>query len=129
MGGRAHRVGVYAGRDGAGARRPEEQSVCDVALMNNHDLLYRPLISGVSITNERIGEPGTLGYIAKDALGGFWLVSAYHVLCNTDLSPSLGGESIYQPAAVAPEFRVATTRVTRANANLDCAAAQIAAGV
>jgi hypothetical protein len=58
-----------------------------------------------------------------------WIVSAYHVLCNASLIAYISDEAVYQPAAVAPENRVATTRAARANADLDCAAAQLDAGI
>lgn len=97
--------------------------------MPNSDLAFRPLIAGTSILNARVNEPGTLGYIASDDAGGLWIVSAYHVLCNSSLLPFAADEVIYQPAAVAPENQVAITQASRANANLDCAAAQLIAGI
>jgi len=97
--------------------------------MSNSDLAFRPLLAGTSILNGRVNEPGTLGYIASDDAGGRWLISAYHVLCNSSLLPSTADEVIYQPAAVAPENRIAVTRAARADVNLDCAAAQLDAGV
>ncbi len=93
--------------------------------MSNPDLNFRPVISGTSILNARVNEPGTLGYIAADDAGALWVVSAYHVLCNSTLLPYTADESIYQPAAVTPEFAIALTSAARANPNLDCAAAQL----
>jgi hypothetical protein len=97
--------------------------------MSNADLAFRPLLAGTGILNARVNEPGTLGYIAADDVGELWIVSAYHVLCNAGLVAYASDETIYQPAAVAPENRIATTRAARANADLDCAAAQLDAGI
>ncbi|MEO6802276.1 MAG: hypothetical protein ABI197_03415 [Granulicella sp.] len=97
--------------------------------MNNADLRYRPVLAGISIVNARIGEPGTLGYIAADGDGALWIVSAYHVLCGAALESYIADEAIYQPAAAAPENRIAVTRATRANAALDCAAALLDLGI
>lgn len=97
--------------------------------MSNSDLAFRPLLAGTSILNARVNEPGTLGYIASDDSGGLWLISAYHVLCNSSLLAYTTDEVIYQPAAAAPENGVAVTRAARADVNLDCAAAQLDAGV
>lgn len=97
--------------------------------MSNSDLNFRPIISGTSILNARVNEPGTLGYIAADDVGALWIVSAYHVLCNSTLLPYTADESIYQPAAITPEYRIALTSATRANPQLDCAAAQLLPGI
>lgn len=97
--------------------------------MSNPDLNFRPIISGTSILNARVNEPGTLGYIATDNAGDLWIVSAYHVLCDPALLPYSADEPIYQPAAVAPEYRIATTSATHANPDLDCAAAQLIPGI
>src|SRR5579871_1214929 len=97
--------------------------------MSNRDLNFRPIISGTSILNARVNEPGTLGYIATDAAGGLWIVSAYHVLCNSALLHYTVDEPIYQPAAIAPEYKIAITSATRANPQLDCAAAQLLPGL
>jgi hypothetical protein len=93
--------------------------------MNNADLLYRPLICGISLFNGRLGEPGTLGYFGRDPAGNTWLISAYHVLCNPTATPYAADEAIYQPAAVLGSYQVATTRSSRASSLLDCAAAQL----
>jgi hypothetical protein len=97
--------------------------------MNNADLQYRPLLCGVSLINARIGEPGTLGYIGRDPTGDIWLISAYHVLCNSDLSAYTADEAIYQPAANFAPYHVASTRSSRANPALDCAAALLDPGI
>jgi hypothetical protein len=97
--------------------------------MNNADLKYRPLLGGVSILNARIQEPGTLGYFGRDATGSIWIISAYHVLCNVDLSPNALQEVIYQPAAAVVDYQMASTRVSKANAVLDCAAALLMPGI
>jgi len=97
--------------------------------MNNADLRYRPLLCGVSLLNTRIGEPGTLGYIGRDPAGNAWLISAYHVLCNSDLSAYTADEAIYQPAADFGPYRVASTRSPKAISALDCAAALIDSGI
>jgi hypothetical protein len=97
--------------------------------MNNSDLQYRPLLCGISLLNARINEPGTLGYIGRDLSGSRWLISAYHVLCNSDLSPYTADEAIYQPAANFAPFQVAFTRASKANAALDCAAALLNPGI
>jgi hypothetical protein len=97
--------------------------------MNNTDLRYRPILCGTSIVNARIGEPGTLGYVAADSDGAFWIVSAYHVLCDATLGPYVADEPIYQPAAAAPENHIAVTRAIRAKATLDCAAALLDPGL
>jgi hypothetical protein len=97
--------------------------------MNNADLKYRPLLGGISILNARIQEPGSLGYFGRDVAGHVWIISAYHVLCNVDLSPNALEEVIYQPAAAVAGYEIATTRVARANAALDCAAALLLPGI
>ena len=91
--------------------------------MNNADLQYRPLLCGVSIMNARINEPGTLGYMGRDAANNTWLISAYHVLCNSDLSAYTIDEPVFQPAASFAPFRIASTRSAKADPTLDCAAA------
>jgi len=96
--------------------------------MNNADLPYRPLLGGVGLFNARIAEPGTLGYFGRD-LTGTWLISAYHVLCNSNFAPITAGETICQPIADIPTNRVATTSITKANPLLDCAAAQLSPGI
>lgn len=97
--------------------------------MNNADLQYRPLLCGISLLNARVGEPGTLGHVARDANGSLWLISAYHVLCNAGLSPYTADEAIYQPAADFSPFRIASTRSSKANPVLDCAAALLDPGI
>lgn len=96
--------------------------------MNNADLPYRPLLGGVGLFNARIAEPGTLGYFARDPTGT-WLISAYHVLCNSNFAPITAGETICQPAADVPANRVATTSLSKANSLLDCAAAQLSPAI
>ena len=96
--------------------------------MSNYDLQYRPLISGTSIINARVNEPGTIGYVARDNTGTHWIVSCYHVLCEVNLGPYVGDEPIYQPAAATAQNLIATTSSGRANRLLDCAAAQCAPG-
>jgi hypothetical protein len=97
--------------------------------MSNPDLNFRPVISGTSILNARVNEPGTIGYIATDNTGALWIVSAYHVLCNSTLLAYTADEPIYQPAAIAPEYKIALTSITRANPDLDCAAAELLPGI
>lgn len=97
--------------------------------MSVHDLLYRPVRAGTSIVNERINQPGTLGLIAKDAAGAAWMVSCYHVLCEVDLKAYVKDEAIFQPAAVVAGNQIAVTRKAKADAVLDCAAAQVQAGI
>lgn len=97
--------------------------------MNNADLRYRPILAGTSIVNARVNESGTLGYVAADSLGAIWIVSAYHVLCNATLAAYTTDEAIYQPAAIAPENRIALTNAARANSALDCAAALLDPGL
>jgi hypothetical protein len=97
-------------------------------VVNNHDLPYRPLISGTSIINARVNEPGTIGYVAQDNTGAHWIISCYHVLCEANLGPYVADEPIYQPAAVTAQNLVATTSSLRANRLLDCAAAKCEPG-
>lgn len=97
--------------------------------MSVHDLQYRPLRAGTSIINARVNEPGTLGLIAADAAGANWIVSCYHVLCDSGLGPYMQDDVIYQPAAVANANQVAMTNKTKADAVLDCAAAKIQPGI
>jgi hypothetical protein len=98
-------------------------------MTNNADLKYRPLLCGVSILNARIKEPGTLGYLGRDTDGNTWLISAYHVLCNSDLSPYTADEPIFQPAAEFDPFQIAFTRSAKADRTLDCAAALLHPGI
>jgi hypothetical protein len=97
--------------------------------MNNADLPYRPLLCGVSLLNPRIGEPGTLGYLGRDTTGNSWLISAYHVLCNSDLSPYTADEAIFQPAANFPPYQIAFTRSSKSSVELDCAAGLLIPGI
>ena len=97
--------------------------------MSNPDLNFRPILSGTSILNARVNEPGTLGCIVTDNTGALWIISAYHVICNSTLLPYTADEPIYQPAAIAPEYKIATTSATRANPDLDCAAAKLLPGI
>src|SRR5690349_9711818 len=97
--------------------------------MSVHDLQYRPLRAGTSIINARVNEPGTLGLIAADAAGANWIVSCYHVLCDTALGPYVQDDVIYQPTAIANANQIAMTSKTKADATLDCAAAKIQAGI
>ena len=96
--------------------------------MNNADFPYRPLLGGVGLFNARIVEPGTLGYFGRD-LTGTWLISAYHVLCNSNFAPMTAGETICQPTADVLTNRVATTSISKADSLLDCAAAQLAPAI
>jgi len=91
----------------------------------NTDIPYRPLLCGVSIFNARINEPGTLGYFGRDLAGNTWLISAYHVLCNSNFAAFTVNETIFQPAANSPAFEVASTRSDKASSTLDCAAALV----
>src|SRR5215813_5431776 len=94
--------------------------------MSNPDLRYRPLYCGVSIFNLRINEPGTLGYFGRDRSGNTWLISAYHVLCNSNLAPyTFDKEIVFQPAANDPSFQVAATAAAMTSFSLDCAAALV----
>jgi hypothetical protein len=97
--------------------------------MSVHDLQYRPLRAGTSIMNGRMREPGTLGFIGHDAAGAAWIVSCYHVLCDTGLGLYVSDDAVFQPAAAAAENRVAVTSRTKADAALDCAAAKIDPGI
>ncbi len=97
--------------------------------MNNADLQFRPLLCGVSLFNARIAEPGTLGYLGRHPAGNTWLISAYHVLCNANLAPYTADEAIYQPAAHFIPFQVASTRSSKADPALDCAAALLDPGI
>jgi hypothetical protein len=97
--------------------------------MNNFDLGYRPLVAGVSIVNGRVGEPGTLGFLAADDAGQRWIVSCYHVLCDAGLGPFQQSDAIYQPAAVVGPNLIAMTDAKRADATLDCAAALLQPGI
>jgi hypothetical protein len=51
------------------------------------------------------------------------------VLCNADLSAYTADEAIYQPAAHFVPFQVASTRATKSNPTLDCAAALLDSGI
>jgi len=97
--------------------------------MSVHDLQYRPLRAGTSIINKRIDEPGTLGMIANDAAGAPWIVSCYHVLCDTALGAFVQDDAVFQPAAVSAANQIAMTSKTKADAGLDCAAAKVQAGI
>jgi len=97
--------------------------------MNNADLPYRPLLGGIGLINARIAEPGTLGYFGRDPAGNAWLISAYHVLCNSNFAPLTTSETICQPTVDTLPNRVAATSGSKARHLLDCAAAQIAPGV
>jgi hypothetical protein len=97
--------------------------------MSNFDLQYRPLCLGTSIINGRVKEPGTLGLFGKDEAGAAWLISCYHVLCDGGLAKYSQDDVIYQPAAAAASYAVAKTDVSRANIDLDCAAALLSSGM
>ena len=97
--------------------------------MQVHDLQYRPLRAGTSIINARVNEPGTLGLIATDAAGANWIISCYHVLCDSGLGAYVQDDVVFQPAAVANSNSIAVTSKTKANAGLDCAAAKIQPGI
>jgi hypothetical protein len=91
--------------------------------MRNHELVYRPLRAGIRIFNPAVNEPGTLGFLATAGGSDRWIVSCYHVLCGPG-----DGEPVYQPIDD-PDCLVAVTDRARARADLDCAAARLAAGV
>jgi hypothetical protein len=90
--------------------------------------VYRPLIGGVGVTAEGVGEAGTLGLIAYDDSGP-WIVSNYHVLCRADLSAFTDGEAVYQCFMQPGDAPVARLVLGRASAALDCAAARVEPGV
>ena len=92
--------------------------------VRNHARTYRPLIGGVGITSEGGSGAGTLGLIAYDDSGA-WIVSNYHVLCRTDLSPFANGEGVYQCFIQAGDTPVARLVTGKASTALDCAAARI----
>jgi hypothetical protein len=94
----------------------------------NHALMYRPLIGGIGITAQGVGEVGTLGMIAYDATGA-WIVSNYHVLCRRDLSAFSDGEAVYQCFMQPGDTPIARLVTGRASTALDCAAARVEAGI
>ncbi|HEY6926213.1 MAG TPA: hypothetical protein VI653_22205 [Steroidobacteraceae bacterium] len=97
--------------------------------MSNWGLRYRPLLIGTGIVNARVNEPGTIGLFGQDGDGHLWLISCYHVLCDSGLGPYVQDDPIYQPAAAVAGNQVATTRATKAARDLDCAAAIVQPGI
>jgi hypothetical protein len=94
----------------------------------NHSLCYRPVRAGITILNPNVGKVGTVGFIATANGQDRWLVSCYHVLGRIDLSPFNDGEPIYQPIDD-PQYLIARMSTARADAQLDCAAAELEAGI
>lgn len=94
----------------------------------NHRLVFRPVLGGVEIFNERVGEVGTLGFVGRFSQGdpNRWIVSCYHVLVGASNRTPVGGEEILQPSDGAA---IAAVDAGRADANLDCAAAKVVSGV
>ena len=94
----------------------------------NHSLCYRPVRAGITIVNPNVGKVGTVGFIATSDRQDRWLVSCYHVLGRIDFSPFNDGEPIYQPIDD-PQYLIARMSTARADAQLDCAAAKLEAGI
>ena len=94
----------------------------------NHSLRYRPVRPGITIVNPNVGKVGTLGFIGTADGQDRWLVSCYHVLGRIDFSPFNDGEPIYQPIDD-PQNLIARLSTARADAQLDCAAAKLEAGI
>jgi len=94
---------------------------------NARALAYRPLVSGIRITNEVTDNPGTLGCIGLDAQDQPWIVSCYHVLGRgrQPTSAPASGEAILQSTVALGGGIVARTRLEKMNSLLDIAAAII----
>jgi endonuclease G len=94
----------------------------------NHRLVYRPLLGGVEIFNERVDEVGTLGFVARSSRSdpARWIVSCYHVLVGPPTRSPGPGEAVLQPS---DGTVIAAVDEGRADADLDCAAAKVAGGV
>ncbi len=98
--------------------------------IRNHVLAHRPLVGGIAIFNRQVNVIGTAGLIASTVgiPDDRWLVSCYHVLARSDLSPFVVGEEIFQPWG-APGSGEAIAHLEAGDSTLDCAAARIIAGV
>jgi len=94
---------------------------------NARALAYRPLVSGIRITNEVTDNPGTLGCIGLDAQDQPWIVSCYHVIGRgrQPTSAPASGEAILQSTVALGGGIVARTRLEKMNSLLDIAAAII----
>jgi hypothetical protein len=88
---------------------------------------FRPLVSGIRISNGITGSPGTLGCIGVDADEKSWIVSCYHVLGRQRQAIDVPGndEPILQSTIALGGGVVARTRIDRMNAALDYGAALI----
>ena len=88
---------------------------------------FRPLVSGIRISNEITGSPGTLGCIGVDADDNSWIVSCYHVLGRQRQSADVpaNGEPILQSTVDHGGGVVARTRTDKMNSVLDYGAALI----
>lgn len=89
--------------------------------MQNHIGRFRPVRGGIAIVNPLVNQFGTLGLIATSDGADAWLVSAFHVLCQT--GAPLDGQTIFQPSDENPADSIAKTSAARAFPLLDCAAA------
>jgi hypothetical protein len=90
----------------------------------NANLVHRPLRAGCAIINPVVNEIGTLGFVATSDGNDRWIVSCYHVLCRSDLSPPADGEHIFQPVDDNENW-VANASIERSDQVLDCAAALV----
>jgi hypothetical protein len=90
---------------------------------------FRPLRSGLGILCGPNGQEGTLGFIALDAQGDPWLISAAHVLGGTNATLPTGGLSVFQPIGPASTEAVANATALSRDSSLDVAAAVLLAGV
>jgi hypothetical protein len=88
---------------------------------------YRPLVSGVRISNEITGSPGTLGCIGIDEDDRPWIVSCAHVLGRSRQSTDVAGnlEPILQSTLDLGGGIVALTHTDKMNSRLDYGAALI----
>lgn len=93
----------------------------------NHNLRYRPLVGGIVIVADVVEEFGTLGGVATSNGTDRWLITCHHVLARPgEVMPT--GRLVFQPEPGVANV-VGRTDSVRASAALDCAAAQVAAGV
>jgi hypothetical protein len=88
---------------------------------------YRPLVSGIRISNAITESPGTLGCIGIDDDDRPWIVSCAHVLGRNRQSTDIAGnlEAILQSTLDLGGGIVALTRTDKMNSLLDYGAALI----
>jgi hypothetical protein len=92
----------------------------------NTVLAYRPLKAGIAVQNPVVRQIGTIGLIATADGNDRWIVSCYHVLCRFNgVFPAGGREPIFQPFETDDTNPVAEIDGSRADRQLDCAAALI----